>query len=124
MSNLSFSTDSVPPSPTPDVHYYTCPKCTVPIGCTKRNECHYLTEKYVTKNNEVYHLTCMTASSQHEASSSQTKKNLTQTFQNILLESDQTSNSKTNFTHQTSSTASNFIDSFFSTVTTTNLIFN
>jgi hypothetical protein len=63
MTNLSSSIDSVPPSPTPDVHYHTCPKCSLPIGCTKRNERHYPTEKYISKNNEIYHLTCMTASS-------------------------------------------------------------
>jgi len=63
ITNISSSTSSVPPSSTPDVHYHTCPKYSLPIDCTKRNECHYPTEKYVTKNNEVYHLTCMTASS-------------------------------------------------------------
>jgi hypothetical protein len=119
MSDLSSSNNSIPPSPTPDVHYHTCPKCSIPIGCTKRNERHYPTEKYVTKNNEVYHLACMTASSQHEASSSQTKKNLTQTFQNILTESSQTTNPNI-----TSSTTSDLIDSFFSTTNNTNSITN
>ena len=80
MSDLSSSNNSIPPSSTPDVHYHTCLKCFIPIGCTKKNECYYPTEKYVTKNNEVYHLACMTASSQHEANYSQTKKNLTQIF--------------------------------------------
>jgi hypothetical protein len=123
MTNLSSSIDSVPPSPTPDVHYHTCPKCSLPIGCTKRNERHYPTEKYITKNNEIYHLTCMTASSQHEASSSKTKKNLTQTFQNILHESSQTTNPLTTSSHQTL-ISSDLIDSFFSTTTNTNPITN
>jgi hypothetical protein len=62
----------------------------------------------------------MTASSQHEASSSKTKKNLTQTFQNILHESSQTTNPLTASSHQTS-TSSDLIDSFFSTTTNTNI---
>ena len=109
MTNLSSSTDRVPPSPTPDIHYHTCPKCFLPIGCTKRNEHHYPNEKYVTKNNEVYHLACMTASSQHEASSSQTKKNLTQTFQNILNETSQTTNPPIASFYQNSQTASTLL---------------
>jgi len=66
----------------------------------------------------------MTASSQHEASSSQTKKNLTQTFQNILTESNQTANPNINLSNQTTSTTSDLIDSFFAPTTHTNPISN